>query len=468
MRGPVSLQLLVPLDRQAGTPLHAQIEEGVREAIRSGRLAPGAELPSSRALAGQLGVSRGVVVEAYAQLGAEGYLASSPRSGTSVAEAGARAGTRDDGATPAPATEPRFDFHPGLPDVSAFPRGAWTRSMRAALAAAPHRALAYGDARGAPEVRRALAAYLGRVRGVAADPERVLVCSGQVQGLALLCRALRARGVTRIAMEDPGFFVHRAVAAHNGVEPVAVPVDEGGMLVDRLPRTGAGAVLVTPAHQSPTGAVLAPERRRALLEWGEQEGAYVIEDDYDAEFRYDREPVGAMQGLRPERVAYTGSTSKMLAPALRLAWCVLPRELVGAMIGEKALDDMGTPVLEQLALADFLERGELDRHLRRMRPRYRARREALAVALERHLPGARLAGVTAGLYAVALLPREVDEIALVDAALGRGLAVHGLAAARFDPGNGPPGLVLGYGSQPEGAIERGIAELGRLVREQLA
>ena len=468
MRGPLELEVLLDVDRDRSTPLHAQIERGLREGIRAGRLLPGVRLPSSRALATRLGVSRGVVVEAYDQLVAEGYLATGHGSHTRVADRAVPV-ARPPRRAEAPAADappmPRFDFHPGLPDVGAFPRAQWMRSLRRASADMPHAALGYGDVRGAAALREALASYLGRARGAVADPRSVLISNGQVQGLALACRALRARGVTRMAMEDPCFFVHRMVVEHCGLEPVPVPVDEDGMRVEQLHGSGAGGALLTPAHQSPTGVVLAAPRRRELLAWAEEEDAVVIEDDYDAEFRYDREPVGALQGLAPERVVYMGSASKTLAPALRLAWSVLPRDLAGAVRSEKMLDDMGSPTLDQLALADFLERGELDRHLRRMRPRYRARRAALEAALERHMPGTRLHGVTAGLYAIAQLPEGADEDALVEAAWRRGVGVHPLGPMRFDPAAGPPGLVLGFASQAEGALARGIEQLARAAEE---
>lgn len=454
--------LLLTLDREQRTPLHAQLERELREAVRSGRLSPGAVLPSSRALARRLGLSRGVVVEAYAQLGAEGYLSTRQGSATRVASAAApRRPARPSASRPSP----RYDFHPGLPDVGAFPRVAWARSLRRAIAEVRDADLGYGDVRGAAKLREALASYLGRARGAVVDPERVQVSSGHVQAFALLCRALSARGVERIALEDPGFVLHRAVAARAGLRCVPVAVDRDGIDPGGLHATGAGAVLVTPAHQSPTGAVLSPARRRELVEWAQDEGAVVIEDDYNSEFRFDREPVGALQGLAPERVVYCGSASKTLAPALRLAWLVLPESLAEAVAAEKALDDLGSPVLDQLALADLLDRGELDRHLRRMRPRYRARRAALIAALRRRLPEAWIGGVEAGLHAVATLPAETDEAALIRAGAARGVALHGLAWCRFDESSGPPGLVLGYAAMPEAAIERGVAELAAAFHE---
>lgn len=455
-QGGRAIELLLTLDRSGGSvePLHAQIERQLREGVRDGRLARGTRLPATRELARQLDVSRGVVVEAYAQLTAEGYLATRRGAGTVVAEGPRRV------APPRPAALPRTvpeDFHPGMPDLASFPRAAWTRSLRAAARDAPDAALGYVDPTGAPALRVALARYLGRARGVAADADQLVVTGGQQQGVALLARALRRRGARRVAVEDPGFLVHRATLSHHGLEPVPVPVDEHGLRTDALAGVAAGAVLVTPAHQAPLGSVLAPARRAALLAWAERNDAFVIEDDYDAEYRYDREPVGALQGLAPERVAYTGGASKVLAPGLRLGWLALPRALVDAVRTEKTFDDLGSPVLEQLALADFLERGELDRHLRRMRPRYRARRDALVAALAEHLPSWRVDGVAAGLHTVALLPADADERALLARARRRDMVLHGLSWYRVRPG--PPGLVLGYGALAEPALAHAVRRL---------
>jgi len=454
------VELLLTLARGEGhEPLHAQLEHALREAIRSGRLATGERLPATRVLAAELDVSRGVVVEAYAQLTAEGYLVTRRGAGTVVAGAGRPA------PAPQPPPHPRAvpeDFHPGTPDLASFPRGAWLRSLRAVLRDAPHDALGYADPAGTPELRQALARYLGRARGVAVESDRVLVTSGLTQGVALACRALRRGGARRIAVEDPGFMVHREVAAHCGLEIVPVPVDAHGVVTDALADVDADVVLVTPAHQMPLGAVLAPERRAALLAWAEAHAAYVVEDDYDAEHRYDREPVGALQGLAPERVIYAGCASKVLAPSLRLGWVVLPQALVRQVAIEKALDDLGTAALEQFALADFLERGELDRHLRRMRPRYRARRDALIAALARELPSWRIGdGIAAGLHVVALLPEAVDEAAFLAAAAERRMRLHGLSWFRMRPG--PPGLVLGFGSASEPALERAVGQLTQVA-----
>jgi GntR family transcriptional regulator / MocR family aminotransferase len=454
-----SVDVLLRLDRPRGR-LRAQLEDQLRDAVRGGRLGPGAALPSSRALARDLGVSRGVVVEAYAQLTAEGYLVARQGAPTRVSEAA----SPGPGATPAAADErpPRYDFRTGRPDVSLFPRNAWLASLRRALRDAPDARLDYGDPRGAPELRGALARYLGRVRGVAADPERVVVTSGMAQGMALFARALTAGGARRMAMEDPSSEPSRGQLASNGLEIVPVPVDDDGLQVERFHEVGADAVMVTPAHQFPLGVVLAPERRAALLEGASRTGAVVLEDDYDAEYRYDRQPVGAVQGLAPDLVAYAGSTSKTLAPGLRLGWIVVPERLLDAVTAAKESDDLGTPVVEQLALADFLERGRLDRHLRRTRSVYRSRRDALVAALERLLPECRPAGVAAGIHLVVHLPAGTDEQAVLDAARARGLGLSGISEHRVEPG--PPALLLGYGRLPEPAVEPAVRMLADSLR----
>jgi len=450
-----AIDLMVRLERR-GAPLHAQLEEQLRGAVRSGRLAPGVALPSTRVLARDLGVSRGVVVDAYAQLAAEGYLLARQGAPTRVTHAASAA----DGALRAAAEErpPRFDFRPGGPDVSLFPRAAWLASLRRALRDAPDARLDYGDPRGAPELRGALARYLGRVRGVACAAERVVVTSGMAQGMAIFGRALLADGGRRrIGVEDPSSAPGRAQLAATGLEIVPVPVDADGLVVEPLERSALDAALVTPAHQFTTGVVLAADRRAALVDWAARRGALVLEDDYDAEYRYDRLPVGALQGLGPEHVAYAGSVSKTLAPGLRLGWLVVPDRLADAIAAAKASDDLGTPIVEQLALADFLERGELDRHLRRTRAVYRARRDSLVAALARHLPGARTAGVAAGLHLVVHLPEGVEEQVVLPAARARGVGLSGLSEHGVLPC--PPALLLGYGRIAEPAIEAGVRAL---------
>jgi GntR family transcriptional regulator/MocR family aminotransferase len=453
------LDLLVRLTRGGGA-LRAQLEGQLRDAVRSGRLAPGVALPSSRSLARELGVSRGVVVDAYAQLAAEGYLVSRQGAATRVSDAASPA----PGAAGAAAAEqlPRFDFRPGGPDVSLFPRAAWLASLRRALRTAPHARLDYGDPRGAPELRLALARYLGRARGVVCDPERLIVTSGMAQGMALLARVLSEGGARSIGVEDPSSAPGRDQLSANGLRVVPVPVDADGMRVDVLEARGPDAAFVAPAHQFPLGVVLAPGRRAALLDWAARTGALVLEDDYDAEYRYDRVPVGAVQGLAPELVAYAGSVSKTLAPGLRLGWLVAPERLADAVVQAKARDDLGTPVVEQLALADFLERGELDRHLRRTRGIYRGRRDALVAALARELPDCEPAGVAAGLHLVVRLPAAADENAVLAHARARGVGLYGLSEHRIEPG--PPALLLGYGRISEPAIDAAVTELAAALR----
>jgi len=455
------LELFVPIRRAPGATLRAQLERHLREAVRSGRLRPGSALPSTRALATQLQISRGVVVEAYDQLAAEGYLVARPGSATWVADA-----ALEGAAAARPAAPPRplrYDFRPGVPALDSFPRSAWLTSLRKALREAPHAALGYGDARGQPALRQALAAYLGRVRGVAANSDQVLVCSGFAQGTALVCRALGRRGARRVAMEDPSHPGQRAIVAASGLEPVPVPVDDHGIQVDRLAAVGADAVLVTPAHQFPTGTVLAAERRGALVEWAQRNHAVIVEDDYDAEYRYDREPIGAVQGLASDRVVYAGSASKTLAPALRLGWLVLPTWLTDAVAEQKALDDLASPALEQLAFADLLGRGEVDRHLRRNRARYRARRDALVTALAVHAPQVRVGGIAAGLHVVAELPPQTDEATVEAAARRHSVGVYPMRDYRFGGRGGPAALVLGYGGLSEPAIRRGVTLLALAI-----
>ncbi len=457
-------ELLLELDRGARDPLRAQLEEALRAAVRSGRLPAHARLPATRALASDLGVSRRLVVEAYAQLLAEGYLRARRGAGTFVADSAATTG--------APAREPterplRLDFFPGYPDLASFPRRAWLRVIRETLLEAPDRAFGYPDPRGAPELRQALAEHLRRVRGVVADPQRIVVCSGAAQAFGLLARAL---GGCRMAVEDPGLPDHRAILAAQGASLLALAVDERGARVQELASIAAreghiDAVLVTPAHQSPIGVALAPERRAALLDWAGAQGRVVIEDDYDAEYRYDRAPLAALQGLAPDRVVYMGTVSKTLAPALRLGWLVLPERLLSAVAEEKRLADRGCPTLDQLALARMLQSGAYDRHLRQARRRYRARRDALAAAVARHLPGARVTGLAAGLHAIVRLGRAVDGLSLLKAARRRSVGVYPLGYAYMEVRAVHDGLVLGYANLVEPAIEEGIRRLAEALAE---
>jgi GntR family transcriptional regulator / MocR family aminotransferase len=451
---------MLELHRAGGEPLHRQLEHALRQAIRDGRLGGGIALPSSRALAAQLGVSRGVVVEAYEQLIAEGYMVSRPGGTTSVAPvAGGSVRPRVDLAPMAC----RHDFRPGRPEVGEFPRAAWLRSIRRVFGRAPADRLGYLDGHGVPELRLALAGYLNRARGTDADPSGVLVATGYAQALGLVARAIRRGGAHRVAVEDPSDPEYRTAIHDAGLESIGIPVDEDGIRVDQLARGNVDAVVVTAAHQYPTGAVMSPDRRTALVRWADRRGHWIVEDDYDAEFRYDRQPIGAIQGLSPDRVVYTGTASKVLAPGLRLGWIVAPPALVDEIASAKQRADMGSGAIDQLALADFIEHGELDHHLRHMRSVYRRRRDALLAALARHLPDLRPVGAAAGLHVLAWLPDDVDEAALVAAADADGIAVGALGPRRIAPG--PGGLIFGYGVIDEHAIEPGIRQLARIRRQ---
>ena len=307
----------------------------------------------------------------------------------------------------------RFDFRPSMPDVTTFPRSAWARCLRTAATTVTDADLGYGDPRGVEALRSAVADYLGRVRGAVATTENVVVTTGYTQGLAIVCRALAESGATRIALESPADPEYAMIAHRGGLEPVPVPVDGQGIRVDLLERADVDAVAVTPAHQHPTGAVLSSERRNELVAWLRAREAIAIEDDYDAEYRYDRAAIGAVQGLEPDRVVYAGSTTKTLAPALRLGWLVVPARLLEQVRCEKLLSDRGTARIEQLAFAEFLARGHLDRHRRRMRLSYAARRAALIDALGRELPEATVRGIAAGLHVTVELSAADDERAIL-------------------------------------------------------
>ncbi len=484
-------ELLLTLDRDGPVALHRQLERGLQDAIRTGRLQPGAPLPSTRALAEELALSRGVVVEAYEQLTAEGYLESRPGGKTRVAER-TEAGTRADDPRPLASSgddvgregEPpgedvvlpsfalsraRHDFSYGRPDVSAFPRAAWLRSLRRVLNEAPAERLSYIDGRGAIELREALASYLNRVRATSAAPGHIVITNGFAQGQRLVLQVIRdvhrepnKRGPIRVAMEDPGQVDTWRAAELLGLEIVPVPVDDDGIIVERLANTDAAVCVVTPAHEFPTGAVMSPERRAALVRWARDRDAFVLEDDYDAEYRYDREPIGAIQGLAPDRVIYAGSASKTLAPGLRLGWLILPGQLVEPFATAKFAGDRGSPSLEQLAFADFLTRGEFDRHLRRMRPIYRARRDALLRALAKHLPSVMPVGASAGLHVLALLPKGIDEAAVMARAEELDIAVDGLSQYRL-AADIPAGLILGYAQHSEAQIEARVARLAEAI-----
>ncbi len=450
--------------RRGDGPLHRQLERAIRDGIRGGRLAPGERLPSSRQLAAELRVSRGVVVEAYAQLAAEGWLVARPGAAPRVAAAPAAAGPDAGRAGDEVAAPPRHDLRPGGPDLAGFPREAWLRALRATLQTLPAHDLDYPPLAGVPALRRELAAYLGRVRGVRAGPGAIQVAGGVGQGLLVLSGALRAAGHTTLAVEDPGHGSLREVLAASGLDVVPVPVDEHGLDPARIPPE-ATMVLATPAHQFPTGAVLAPERRAALAAWVRAGDRFLLEDDYDAEYRYDRQPVGALQGLLPDRVAHLGSVSKSLAPALRLGWIVVPPALQAGVERATALLHHGLPAVDQHGLAHLLATGTYDRHVRRSRRRYHERRDVLRALLAEHLPEARVSGAAAGLHLVLELPPGADEEQVLRRARARGLAVEGMARHRMTP-PGPgarPALLAGYARSSTAGLPAAVRALAEAV-----
>ncbi|BCJ48504.1 GntR family transcriptional regulator [Actinoplanes ianthinogenes] len=432
----------------------ARLIRALREAIRSGRLAPGTRLPSYRVLAADLGVARNTVAESYAELVAEGWLTARQGSGTRVAARTAAAPVAD---RPAARSErrPVHDLKPSTPDASAFPRTAWLASARRALTAAPSEAFGVGDPRGRVELRQALADYLSRARAVRADPGHIVVCAGFAHALRLLSAVLPET----VAVESYGLPFHRELLAGAGKRTVALDLDEHGARVADL--GGAGAVLLTPAHQFPTGGPLHASRRAAVVDWARDTGGLILEDDYDGEFRYDRQPIGALQALDPERVVYLGSASKSLSPALRLGWMVLPGRLVDPVLAVKGPREFWSSALDQLTLADFLACGAYDRHVRRMRQSYRRRRDQLVAAVE---PGVRVTGIAAGLHAVLEMADGEEKRALA-AARGLGLAVDGLSPYRHPESAMPTrdGLVVGYATPPEHSFAAALDALRQIV-----
>ena len=442
------------------------LADAIRGAIIDGRLQAGAPLPATRLLAGDLGVSRGVIVEAYQRLADEGLVSARPGAGTRVLGISRR---------PAPAertelallpqpwrARAEIDLSPGVPDLSGFPRVAWLRAEKLVLEQASVADLGYGDPRGSRWLRTELAGWLARTRGLRADPDDIIVVTGVAQALALMAQVLRARAVGKIAVEDPGSRGARDELAYWGLRPVPVPVDEHGLQVDDLVRGGLRAVLLTPAHQFPTGVVLAPRRRRDLMDWAAGADALIIEDDYDAEYRYDRAPVPALQASAPGLVAYAGSTSKTLAPGMRLGWLIPPSRLHADLVEAKHASDLGSPALPQLVLARLIASGELEQHIRQVRKRQRSRRDALLRALHEHLPAARVQGIAAGLHLLITFPgRAGPDTDLAEAILRAGVLVHPLSWHRHRPG--VPGIVLGYAAHTPDQLHEAVRRIARVL-----
>ncbi len=459
------LDFLISLNRRT-RGLGAALQQAIRDGIHAGRLHPGDPLPSTRALATDLGVARGTVVEAYEQLAAEGWLVARHGRDTRVADLSAAPPPPEE---PLAVPAPRHDLRPGHADPSSFPRHKWAAVMRRMLAEAPDEAFGYADPRGRPELRAALAGYLGRARGVRATAANLQVCAGAGHALGIAFRALAAHGTRLLAVEDPSSPRMREIAAGTGLDVVALPCDGSGARAGVLPRLGADAVVVTPAHQYPLGVTLSPQRRGELLAWARSTGGIIVEDDYDGELRYDRQPVGALQALDPGRVIYVGTTSKSLAAALRVGWLVGPPQLTGQVAEVIQIINAWPSSLDQLALARFIETGMFDRHIRRMRGIYRQRRDLLVATLAQRAPQLQITGIAAGGHAlVRLPPGGPGEHELVAKAALAGLAVDGLSGYRASgvptDGREQPALVIGYGTPAGRSYRTAVAALGDFLR----
>lgn len=453
--------LLLRLDGSRG--LRAGIEQSVREAMRDGRLVPGTVLPSSRSLARDLGVARGTVSAAYSQLAAEGYL--HVRQGAPVRAVWQPKRRPAPAAPPAQAARAGWDLRPCRPESSSFPRQAWGRAQRQALAHAPEEAFGYGDPLGSTRLRHALAGYLARTRGVDTNPGNLLICAGFTQAFTLICHVLRAQGTTCLATEDPSAPRYRRIAQAAGLSVTPVPCDRDGLHVGELARSRAGAVLVTPAHQYPLGVTMSPARRTALLDWASNHQALIIEDDYDGEFRYDRQPVGAVQALDPRHVIYAGTASKTLAPGLRVGWLALPGSMISRFRQAKEDHDRSTGIIEQLTLAELIDSGALDQHVRRMRTRYRRRRDELAHALAATRPDLRLAGISAGLHALVYLtgpePSEQQILARADR---HSLLLDTLGSFWHQPPDPcPQAVIIGYSTPASHAFRPALHALAQTL-----
>ena len=453
----LDLHLDLPISR-----VRAGLETALRDAVRDGRLHPGVRLPPSRALAADLGIARNSVAEAYSQLVAEGWLTARTGSGTWVTPHRPRR-PRAPAAIPEEIAPPRYDLRSGVPDLGAFPRRAWLAAARSALNAAPDHVLGCPDPRGLPQLRNALAVYLARARGVSVTGDRIVVCSGFTHALALLCQVLRARGGTAIAVEQYGPQAYRRIVRAHGLRCLALPVDGDGAVPGALGRVAAA--VLTPAHQFPLGMTLAPRRRRDFIEWATASGGLVIEDDYDGEFRYDRQPVGAMQALAPDHVVYAGTASKSLAPGLRLGWLAVPAPLLDEVIAAKETAGAHASGPDQLTMAGLLASGGYDRQIRHARLAYRRRRDRLAAAVLRYAPGVEVTGIAAGLHAVLRLPAGQSEADLVAGAAAHGLAVEGLASYHTGGTSHGPALVIGYGRPTEHAFTTALARLSAALAQ---
>jgi GntR family transcriptional regulator/MocR family aminotransferase len=453
-------ELLVELDRDSPKPLRRQLESSLRAAIEDGSLPDGTRLPSSRSLGDQLAVSRGVVVDAYEQLIAQGLLVSRPRQVPVV-----QAGLARRPAPPRLAARYRFVLSPNAPDLSLFPRNLWLRATAEAMRDLPDSELDYPpDPRGAVDLRTPLAGYLSRVRAVQVDLDNLVLTLGFLHGLDLLFRGLARRGVTRVAVENPSIPEQTAIARAHGMKVRPIVVDDAGIAVTELFDSDAEAVIVTPAHQFPLGVVLSPERRRALAAWATARDGLIIENDYAAEFRYGGPPIGVVQALAPDHTVYLGTTSKTLAPAVRLGWIVAPAEVTAALMDAHLDGSGGVTGLNAQVFARLLLSGRYERHVQRCRRVYRRRRDALVQAISTELPQLRVLGTAGGLHLSLRLPTDCDANRVVATARSEGVDIRPLSYYRHDLTEHEPGLVMGYGRLQLPSVAGVVGTLTQAIR----
>jgi GntR family transcriptional regulator/MocR family aminotransferase len=449
-----------------GRDVRSDLMDAFREAIRTGRLTPGTRLPSSRVLAADLGLGRNTVVRVYSELINEGWLTGLHGSGTEVSQRAAEfVGDRKPPRTPGARPQPVHDLRPGRPDLSSFPRAEWIRAVKRTVSTVPFDAFGYADSHGRSDLRDVLARYLARARGLRARADNVVVCSGAAEGLRLVVTALARAGVTKVAVEEFGLQTQREALRNAGIDAVPIPVDADGADVSMLDHAPTlGAVLLTPSHQFPSGVALHSARRAAVVDWARRRGTLVIEDDYDGEFRYDRSPVGALQGLDHNHVIYLGTASKSLAPGLRLGWLVLPDHMVASIVTEKGETEESVGFVNQLAMTEFVESGAYDRHIRLMRSQYRRRRQQLVETISRHLPAAHVVGMSAGLHVLVEQPGRTGA-ELVRRAAREQLTVEPLDFFRH-PGSTSDrdGVVIGFAAPSPSAWSGVLDALVRALR----
>jgi GntR family transcriptional regulator / MocR family aminotransferase len=440
--------------------LRHQLERLLRAGIEDGSLPGGTRLPSSRSLAEQLGVSRGVVVDAYEQLSAQGFLLSRARRAPIVSAVEA-----PPPAPPRPTPRYRLVLSPNAPDLGLFPRRLWLRATAETMRELPDGELDYPpDSRGPASLRATLIGYLSRVRRVNVAADNLILTLGFLHSLDLVCRALVLRGGKRVAVENPSTPEQAAIVRSHGLEVDPIAVDEHGLVVEELLEAAADAVIVTPAHQFPLGTVLSSERRRALVSWARERDTLIVENDYDAEFRYGGPAIGAVQGVAPERTVYLGTTSKTLVPAMRLGWIAAPTGIAATLADVQLDGSGGFTGLNAQVFARLVVSGAYERHVQRCRREYRRRQEALVGAISADLPELELLGVAGGLHLALRLPRACDADQVAEIVGSEGILIRPLSYYAHGPIEQEPGLVLGYGRLAVPSVSGVVRALGRALR----